>query len=89
MGIHHRCECVSCHPLTLVCPPWSISTPSLVNITLHLALHSSATATKLCNIFCMQYARVTDCRSDDNASSSVLVVVMWLPLDMGPCYAIT
>eukprot|EP00957_Ditylum_brightwellii_P109290 8336537-Ditylum_brightwellii.AAC.1 len=70
MGIRHRRVCVSCHPLALVCPPWSISTPSLVNITLHQALHSSATATKLCNIFGMRYPRVAACRSDDNASSS-------------------
>eukprot|EP00957_Ditylum_brightwellii_P141974 10815967-Ditylum_brightwellii.AAC.1 len=80
MGIRHRRVCISRHPLTHVRPPWSISTPSLVNITLHPASHSSATATKLCNIFGMQYPRVAACGSDDNASSSVLVVFMWLPL---------
>eukprot|EP00957_Ditylum_brightwellii_P060319 4580591-Ditylum_brightwellii.AAC.1 len=89
MDICHRRVCVSCHPLTLVRPPWSISTPSLVNITLHPASHSSATATRLCNIFCMRYPRFAACGSDDNASCSVLVVFMWLLLGMGPYYAIT
>eukprot|EP00957_Ditylum_brightwellii_P088354 6730233-Ditylum_brightwellii.AAC.1 len=82
MGIRHRCVCVSRHPLMLVLPPWSISTPSLVNITLHLASHSSATATRLCNMFGMRYPCVAACGSDDNASCSVWVVVMWLPLGM-------
>ena len=85
MGIRHRRVCISCHPRTIVLSLWSISTPSLVNITLHLASHSSATATRLCNIFGMRYPRVAACRSDDNASCSVLVVVMWLPLGMVTC----
>eukprot|EP00957_Ditylum_brightwellii_P007029 531937-Ditylum_brightwellii.AAC.1 len=82
MGILHRRVCISHHPLMHVLPPWSISTPSLVKITLQPALHSSATATRLCNIFGMQYPRVAACRSDDNTSCSVLVVCMWLPLGM-------
>eukprot|EP00957_Ditylum_brightwellii_P164966 12560356-Ditylum_brightwellii.AAC.1 len=82
MGICQRRVCVWHHPLTLVLPPWRMSTPSLVNITLHPASHSSATATRLCNIFSMQYPHVAACGSDDNASCSVSVVVMWLPLGM-------
>eukprot|EP00957_Ditylum_brightwellii_P125285 9549561-Ditylum_brightwellii.AAC.1 len=82
MGIHHRHVCVFCHPLMLVLPPWSISTPSLVNITLHPASHSSATATRLCNMFGMQYPCVAVFGSDDNSNCSVWVVVMWLPLGM-------
>eukprot|EP00957_Ditylum_brightwellii_P093731 7136913-Ditylum_brightwellii.AAC.1 len=64
MGILHRRVCISLHPLTHILPPWSISTHSFVKITLHPALHNSATATRLCKIFGIRYPRVAACGSD-------------------------
>eukprot|EP00957_Ditylum_brightwellii_P149684 11398647-Ditylum_brightwellii.AAC.1 len=74
MGILRRHVCIFRHPLTHVLPPWSIFTPSLVKITLQPASHNSATVTRLCNIFGMQYPCFAACGSDDIASCSVLVV---------------